>query len=43
VAYEKQTSPLIEYYRRKGVLQQVDGNRKPEAIARELIDFLGKT
>jgi adenylate kinase len=43
VAYEKQTSPLIEYYRKKGVLQEVDGNRKPEAIARELIDFLGKT
>jgi adenylate kinase len=43
LAYEKQTSPLIEYYRRRGVLQEVDGNRKPEAIARELIDFLGKT
>jgi adenylate kinase len=43
VAYEKQTSPLIEYYRRKGVLQEVDGNRRPEPIARELIDFLGKT
>jgi adenylate kinase len=42
VAYEKQTSPLIDYYRRKGVLREVDGNRGPEAIARELIDFLGK-
>jgi adenylate kinase len=42
VAYEKQTSPLIEYYRRKGVLREVDGNRKPEPIAEELIDFLGK-
>lgn len=42
LAYEKQTSPLIEYYRRKGVLQEVDGNRKPEPIARELIGFLGK-
>jgi adenylate kinase len=42
LAYEKQTSPLIEYYRRKGVLHEVDGNRKPEPIARELIDFLGK-
>jgi adenylate kinase len=42
VAYEKQTSPLIEYYRGKGVLREVDGNRKPEPIAEELIDFLGK-
>ena len=42
VAYEQQTSPLIDYYRRRGVLQEVDGNRSPEAITRELIDFLGK-
>jgi adenylate kinase len=42
VAYEKQTSPLIDYYRRKGVLQEVDGNRAPEVIAKELIGFLGK-
>jgi len=41
LAYEEQTSPLIDYYRRKGVLQVVDGNRKPEPIARELIAFLG--
>jgi adenylate kinase len=42
VAYEKQTSPLIDYYRRKVVLQEVDGNRGPEVITKELIDFLGK-
>jgi adenylate kinase len=42
VAYEKQTSPLIDYYRRKGVLREVDGNRGAELIAKELIDFLGK-
>jgi adenylate kinase len=42
VAYEKQTSPLIDYYARKGVLQEVDGNRRPELIAKELIDLLGK-
>jgi adenylate kinase len=42
VAYEKQTSPLIDYYQSKGVLQEVDGNRRPEPIAKELIDFLGK-
>ena len=42
VAYEKQTSPLIEYYRAKGLLHEMDGNRKPEVIAEELIEFLGK-
>ncbi len=42
VAYEKQTSPLIDYYRKKGLLKEVDGNRAPEFIAKELIDFLGK-
>lgn len=42
VAYEKQTSPLIDYYRKKGALHEVDGNRRPELIANELIDFLGK-
>jgi adenylate kinase len=42
VAYEKQTSPLIDYYRRKGLLYEVDGNRGPDRIAKELIDFLGK-
>jgi adenylate kinase len=42
VAYEKQTSPLIDYYRSKGLLKVVDGNREPELIAKELIDFLGK-
>jgi len=42
VAYEHQTRPLIDFYRNEGVLHEVDGNRRPEAIARELIDFLGK-
>jgi len=42
VAYEHQTRPLIDYYRNKGFLHEVDGDRRPEAIATELIDFLGK-
>jgi len=40
VAYENQTSPLIEYYRRKHLLHDVDGNREPEVIAEELCHFL---
>ena len=40
VAYENQTSPLIDYYRRKNLLHEVDGNRDPEPIAQELCLFL---
>jgi len=40
VAYENQTSPLIDYYRQKNLLHDVDGNREPEPIAAELIGFL---
>jgi adenylate kinase len=40
VAYENQTSPLIDYYRQKKLLHDVDGSREPEAIAGELIGFL---
>ena len=42
VAYHNQTSPLIEYYLAEGLLHEVDGNRKPEVIAEELIEFLRK-
>ncbi len=40
VAYENQTQPLIDYYRRKGLLHDVNGNAEPEAIAKELVSFL---
>jgi adenylate kinase len=40
VAYENQTSPLIDYYRQKNLLQDVDGNRDPEPIAKELCQSL---
>ena len=40
VAYENQTSPLIDYYRQKKLLHDVDGSREPETIATELIGFL---
>jgi adenylate kinase len=40
VAYENQTSPLIEYYRQKNLLHDVDGNRDPEPIAQDLCQFL---
>jgi adenylate kinase len=40
VAYENQTSPLIDYYRRQDLLHDVDGNRDPGPIAKELCQFL---
>jgi adenylate kinase len=40
VAYEKQTSPLVEYYKQKGFLHIVDGSKEPADIARDLISFL---
>ncbi len=40
VAYEKQTSPLIDYYRRKGLLHDVEGDRDPGVIAEGLCGFL---
>ena len=42
VAYENQTSPLIDYYRKKDLLHDVDGNKEPEAIATGLCKFLGE-
>jgi adenylate kinase len=41
VAYEKQTSPLIDYYRGKSLLHDVEGDREPELIAGDLLKFLG--
>ena len=40
MAYENQTRPLIDYYRRKKLLAEVDGNREPELIAGDLTRFL---
>jgi len=42
VAYENQTRPLIDYYRGRNLLHDVNGNRDPEPIAKELLDFLTK-
>ncbi len=39
-AYDRDTSPLIDYYEDRGVLHNVNGSRDPEAIAKELHGFL---
>lgn len=41
-AYHQLTSPLIEYYRERGVLHEIDGNKDPEAIAKGVLDLLSK-
>ena len=34
--YEQQTRPLLDYYKAKGMLHEVDGAREPEAIYDEI-------
>lgn len=40
LAYEKQTRPLIDHYRRKNLSYDVEGNRDPQAVSEELYRFL---
>jgi len=40
--YHEQTAPLIEYYRKKGVLFEVDGSKSIEEITQQLINILEK-
>jgi adenylate kinase len=39
--YEKQTSPLIDYYRARNLLRDLDGNRDPGVIAKEVLSVVG--
>ena len=38
--YEKQTRPLIDYYKSTGLLRTVDGTRGPEAIFQDLLALI---
>ncbi|MCL5005582.1 MAG: adenylate kinase [Acidobacteria bacterium] len=40
LAYEQETVPLIEYYRRKNALHDINGNGEPEAITERLLGIL---
>ncbi|HBT46544.1 MAG TPA: adenylate kinase [Peptococcaceae bacterium] len=40
-AYDKQAAPLKEYYRRRGVLREIDGARPIEEVGREIGKVLG--
>ena len=39
-AYERQTKPLIDYYRQRGALVEVNGDESPEPLTRRLIQIL---
>jgi adenylate kinase len=39
-AYEQQTKPLVECYRRQGVLETVDGSASMEEISRALMEIV---
>ncbi len=38
--YHSQTSPLIEFYSKKGILFEIDGTRSPEEIFKSIIQIL---
>jgi adenylate kinase len=37
-AYDRQTLPLVEYYRSTGHLHQIDGNRSVEEVTAAVLD-----
>ena len=41
-AYRQQTHPLVEYYRKQGVLVDVDGSADVESVSRKILEVLGR-
>ena len=39
--YRKQTAPLIDFYREKGLLKVIDATKPPEEVYKELLKALG--
>ncbi len=39
--YERQTAPLVDYYRRHGLLVEVDGEQPPDAVTRAIRQAVG--
>lgn len=39
-SYERQTKPLVDYYRRQGVLKDVDGMSAPAAVTERVLEIL---
>jgi len=40
VVFYNQTRPIIEYYRERGLLQEVNGNQPVEKVTQDLLDCL---
>jgi adenylate kinase len=41
-AYRAQTAPIVPYYRRKGLLKEVDGMATPDQVTRQIETILGE-
>ena len=41
-AYREQTAPILPYYKKKGLLQRVDGMADPDTVARQIESVLSK-
>ena len=39
--YKEKTLPSLEFYRKMGILTEVDGDRKPEEVFAEMVSALG--
>ena len=42
VAYERQTQPLVEYYRKQGVLKDLNGMESPAAVTERVLEILAQ-
>lgn len=40
-AYLEQTQPVIDFYREKGLVKDIDGGRKPEEVMNDVLETLG--
>jgi adenylate kinase len=38
--YERQTAPLLDYYRERGLLRQIDGTTTPTEVSRRILSAL---
>jgi adenylate kinase len=41
--YRAETQPMVDYYRERGSLQEIDGNQSPDAVFAALIERLGQS
>jgi adenylate kinase len=39
--YEKQTAPLVDYYKTKGLLREIDGTGEVEEVQDRIVEALG--